>query len=884
MKDQILCFGTGRLGQRLLLLVSALCLGSGLRLHAATWGPFSYEREGDTIAITGYKGAERSVTIPETIEGRPVTSLAPSWGWEGDSVTNLSLPATLISLGNPLDSLGDSLDGLESLEAIAVAEGNPQFSSRDGLLFSRDQTTLLRCPQAWAGDYSVPETVRRIGARAFSLCRNLERLTLPEGVTEVGERAFEGCSSLISVTAGADLVPAVVAAGSRSGRIDPASHLRFLIVNEHVAITGHDYWESVIEFWSSGPPIEVEIPPRFDGRPVTFIGSSACQAMALSTVTIPASVSWIGEGAFAYCSRLTRIDVAADNPFYRSVEGVLFDAPLQTLLQYPGGRVGDFAVPAGVRRISSDSFADCPGLTGVTIPDSVTAIGDRAFWKCPNLGFILFGAGVSSIGEQALDTRGYFCDSWGGPPCWGGNCGCHYYGAALELYFLGDAPTGGGFFGERGLPTRREDAGRWQAYDLSPPPAVRFLPWTGGWGRSLDGMPSTPWGGEPVLLSQPQSHTGYAGSAWQISVRAAGPGPMRYQWEHEGADADAATGANHALSPLQPRDAGFWRVRVSNAYGSTTSQMAKVTVRTPAPGSYEAAAVALDPLAYWPLDEAEGGTATDFVTGSPGNFVGATRLGEPGATPNTGHSIGFDGTSGVVAPHNPAWDVGTGDFTVAAWINPTDFYPSGLVAKGGYGWAQGWLLEFSAMNEGTLSLGTLLETGDSLGSVQTAPGVVKLNEWQQVVVSCRRDPAVTAGSNLTGNGWTRIYRNGRLVASGDIGVGNLNNPDLPLTIGNIGNGDLCFPGRMDEVALFGEALSAEQVADLYAAGIGAPRPLRFIRAGEQFTLTWTGGVLQSASTLGDGKSGPDWADIPGATSPFTLETTSGAGFFRVRMP
>lgn len=48
---------------------------------------------------------------------------------------------------------------------------------------------------------------------------------------------------------------------------------------------------------------------------------------------------------------------------------------------------------------------------------------------------------------------------------------------------------------------------------------------------------------------------------------------------------------------------------------------------------------------------------------------------------------------------------------------------------------------------------------------------------------------------------------------------------------------------MDEVALFGEALSAEQVADLFSAGIGAPLPLRFTRAGDQFTLTWSGGVL-----------------------------------------
>ena len=91
-------------------------------------------------------------------------------------------------------------------------------------------------------------------------------------------------------------------------------------------------------------------------------------------MTIPASVTSIGNGAFADCPSLTSIHVDAANPAYSSTNGVLFDKAQATLLQFPGGLGGSYTIPNSVTSIGDYAFVGC-GLTSVTLPNSVTSIG-----------------------------------------------------------------------------------------------------------------------------------------------------------------------------------------------------------------------------------------------------------------------------------------------------------------------------------------------------------------------------------------------------------------------------------------------------------------------------------------------------------------------------
>jgi hypothetical protein len=343
-------------------------------------------------------------------------------------------------------------------------------------------------------------------------------------------------------------------------------------------------------------------------------------------------------------------------------------------------------------------------------------------------------------------------------------------------------------------------------------------------------------------------------------------------------------GSSLSLVNVQSSKDGPYRVVVSNTFGAVTSEVAQVTVRWPVPGSYHASAAALNPLAYWPLDETDSYEAADYTTGTRAETVGEVDFGLPGATSNTGTSFGMSGEACLRVHENAALDVGTNDFTVVVWIYPTKFEQSGIVTKGGYDWEHGWLFDFNAVGEGTLRLETSLGFTGGQGTVQTAPGVVVLNEWQHVAVSCRRDPAAGPGLHTTGHGWTKIYRNGEFVQSGDIGAGDLSNPELPLTIASIANGFHYFPGRIDEVGLFSKALSGEQIAELYAAGLNAPLLLQISKSQSGLTLTWPRGTLQSATTLGADGGQSDWADVLNAASPYTVNSTNAANFYRVRTP
>src|SRR5664279_3848997 len=88
----------------------------------------------------------------------------------------------------------------------------------------------------------------------------------------------------------------------------------FTTNNGAITITGY-----------TGPGWTVVIPSTTNGLPVTSIGNSAFYNKSLTNVTIPSSVTSIGDEAFAACYALTAITVDTNNPAYSSVAGVLFD-------------------------------------------------------------------------------------------------------------------------------------------------------------------------------------------------------------------------------------------------------------------------------------------------------------------------------------------------------------------------------------------------------------------------------------------------------------------------------------------------------------------------------------------------------------------------------
>jgi hypothetical protein len=171
-----------------------------------------------------------------------------------------------------------------------------------------------------------------------------------------------------------------------------------------------------------------------------------------------------------------------------------------------------------------------------------------------------------------------------------------------------------------------------------------------------------------------------------------------------------------------------------------------------------------------------------------------------------GQAISFDGrNSAVVVARDDSMNVGESEFTVAAWIRPTELRQGGIVCLGKYNYTHGWYFDMPSGN-GVLRIETMNPNSQFNGKVETRPGVIRKDQWQHVAAVVRR------GENAA-----KLFINGYEVASGTINTANLDNPKTSLHIGRIQEGNL-FKGDIDDVRLFRRALDVAELQALIEPG------------------------------------------------------------------
>ncbi|MFZ0829383.1 MAG: leucine-rich repeat domain-containing protein [Verrucomicrobiia bacterium] len=375
---------------RLPQVVGIACLLGAAIMPVAVQAQFTFITNGDnTITITGYTGSGGGVTIPDTINGLWVTTIADGAFDYSVTQTNITIPDTVTNIG--IFAFANCV----SLTAITVDAGNSFFSSVAGVLFNQTQTLLIQFPKSKTGGYAIPNTVTKIGDYAFYNKYVLNSVTIPNSVTSIGENAF-----------GNSLLTAIV------------------IPDSVTNIGGGAFGECI---WLTNVMI---------GSSVATIGETAfVDCHSLTNIEIPNSVTRIENDAFENCSRLTSI-IIPDSVTNIGI-AVLWGCASLTSAKLPNSlnNFGNFAfydcysltnimLPDNATNIGDYAFNDCQSLVNLIIPDSVTSIGYESFYGCSSLTNITIPNSVSSIGDSAF-------------------AGCT---SLVGIFFRGNAPDSVGSF------------------------------------------------------------------------------------------------------------------------------------------------------------------------------------------------------------------------------------------------------------------------------------------------------------------------------------------------------------------------------------------------------------------------------------------------------
>ncbi len=191
-------------------------------------------------------------------------------------------------------------------------------------------------------------------------------------------------------------------------RLDKWAEERFKIQNKTTINTNSDTakWDDEFKIENgvlisyTGTDENLQIP---DG--VTEIDTNAFKycTQFLKTVTLSKTVQSIGCTALMYCVQLKWIEVARDNPFLSSEDGILYNHDKTRLLFCPiQNEFQVYTIRDSVREIGSYAFFGCNHLTEVTFPNSVIYIGEAAFRSCSNLKNVTIPDSVKAIGNYAF--------------------------------------------------------------------------------------------------------------------------------------------------------------------------------------------------------------------------------------------------------------------------------------------------------------------------------------------------------------------------------------------------------------------------------------------------------------------------------------------------
>ena len=162
----------------------------------ADWIPIDeileFRLEDGEYTIRDYKKDVATLIIPSTYKGLPVTELDSTAFYGCVALEKIIIPSTITSMGEAI------FDKCSSLTNIVVDVNNPSYKSIDGILYSKNEKTLVYYPEGKTEkEYSVPVGTEIIGTNCFNGNPHIETINIPNTVTQV--RGIVDCTALKNI-------------------------------------------------------------------------------------------------------------------------------------------------------------------------------------------------------------------------------------------------------------------------------------------------------------------------------------------------------------------------------------------------------------------------------------------------------------------------------------------------------------------------------------------------------------------------------------------------------------------------------------------------------------------------------------------------------------
>ena len=346
---------------------------------ASPFSPISTLTIGDKVTSIGdytFNGSKnlKSINIPNAVTSIGISAFA--------GCTNV----TGITLGNSVAKLGAGVfKGCGSLLSINTNTANTNFSSINGVLFSKDQLTLIQYPSGRSGAYEIPVPVKTVGANAFMSAIGLQSVLIPQAITSIQSSAFANCNTLTSITIGQPDSISSAVVNIATDAFTGCQAISQLALNKTFSFTSGDNspFKNLTLVTALQMGNGVVLIPDY-----SFSGCTGLNSVRFgqSNSTVKNAIT-VSAYAFSGCTNFKTLELN------KSINIAGYQSPFTT--------ISNLSVGNAVSFIGDQTFDQCSKLSSAILPSTVTKIGNEAFQNCSQLQSVSF-PGINTIGDGAF--------------------------------------------------------------------------------------------------------------------------------------------------------------------------------------------------------------------------------------------------------------------------------------------------------------------------------------------------------------------------------------------------------------------------------------------------------------------------------------------------